>query len=101
MTAATTSPFSPQPCLPITYTSALTTNPTCVPHAQNYKSNTVSHNLVASFQQNQLLEKNQLRLSYEAKNVLKKMGPEEFRARWGLCLLVGPWQLPAVRSHAV
>jgi hypothetical protein len=36
---------------------------------------------VASFQQNQLLEKNQLRLSHEAKNVLRNLGPQEFRAR--------------------
>lgn len=48
---------------------------------QSYKTNTISHNLVASFQQNQLLEKNQLKLSWEARNVLKRMGPEEFRAR--------------------
>jgi hypothetical protein len=54
----------------------------CLRCFQSYKTNTISHNLVASFQQNQLLEKNQVRLSHEAKNVLKLLGPQEFRARW-------------------
>jgi hypothetical protein len=44
----------------------------------------VSHNLVASFQQNCMLERNQLSLSPDAKEVLRDMGPDEFRARCAL-----------------
>jgi hypothetical protein len=50
--------------------------------AQEFSTRAVSHNLVASFQENELLEMVRPSLTEAAKGTLMSHGPDAFAARW-------------------
>jgi hypothetical protein len=57
---------------------------------QDLSSRSVSHNIVASFQENELLEMLRPSLSPAAKQTLVKEGPQVFAARWAhkFCIII-------------
>lgn len=57
------------------------TAPTAAAAVQDLSSRSVSHNIVASFQENELLEMLRPSLSPAAKQTLVKEGPQVFAAR--------------------